>query len=268
MQNVSKITRIMNPPFRIAFAFLIVSASLAIAQPSAGLQSNLTGFKSMGSGGFQFTIVAPTVGTFSIQVSTNFSTWTLLTNLIGNGQNLQFTDLSATKLTKRFYRVTGSPLAPSITTPPLSQTVAPGAQVNFSIVAFGTPPLSYQWFYNGSSITGATSSAYSITSAQTSAAGNYTVIVSNSAGFAVSQPAASLSFALAPSTIAGKNISCVIASGISPFANSGSYLFEAGSGGSTYVIAPTSGNVLNSSGAYTYTLRQLIHGDHLLLGCG
>jgi fibronectin type 3 domain-containing protein len=79
--------------------------------------------------------------------------------------------------------------APSITTQPASQTVNAGQSVTFSVVATGTAPLSYQWQKNGSNISGATSSSFTISPAQTSDAGNYTVVVSNSAGSVTSNTA-------------------------------------------------------------------------------
>jgi uncharacterized cupredoxin-like copper-binding protein len=71
--------------------------------------------------------------------------------------------------------------APSITTQPQSQTVAPGQSVTFSVTATGTAPLSYQWYQNGNAISGATSSSISIVSALPANAGTYTVTVSNGA---------------------------------------------------------------------------------------
>lgn len=82
-----------------------------------------------------------------------------------------------------------STVAPSITTQPASQTVTAGQSVTFSVVAAGTAPLSYQWQQNGVAISGATSSSYTISSAQSANAGSYTAVVSNSAGSATSNAA-------------------------------------------------------------------------------
>jgi fibronectin type 3 domain-containing protein len=79
--------------------------------------------------------------------------------------------------------------APSITTQPASQTVTAGQSVTFSVVASGTAPLGYQWQKNGTAISGATASSYTISPAQASDAGNYSVVVSNSAGSATSSTA-------------------------------------------------------------------------------
>jgi uncharacterized protein (TIGR02145 family) len=77
--------------------------------------------------------------------------------------------------------VKGEPvlMAPSITTQPKSQTVTAGKNDTFSVTATGTAPLSYQWYKNGTAISGATSSSYSISNVQAADAGTYTVTVSN-----------------------------------------------------------------------------------------
>ncbi len=72
--------------------------------------------------------------------------------------------------------------APVITAQPVNQAVLAGASASFSVTATGQAPLSYQWRFNGSPIPGATSSTLNLANAQTGAAGNYDVVVSNTAG--------------------------------------------------------------------------------------
>src|SRR5437667_2410103 len=93
----------------------------------------------------------------------------------------------------------GAPLAPSITTQPVSQTVTTGQTATFTVVAAGTAPLSYQWRKGGTAILGAASSSYT-TPATTSAdnGSQFTVVVSNVAGSATSN-AATLTVNPAPS---------------------------------------------------------------------
>ncbi|MFT3782202.1 MAG: discoidin domain-containing protein [Nibricoccus sp.] len=79
-------------------------------------------------------------------------------------------------------------VAPTITTQPVSQTVTEGNSATFSVAASGSG-LSYQWKKNNVAISGATGSAFTISAAQLSDAGSYTVVVSNSAGSATSNTA-------------------------------------------------------------------------------
>jgi|GEM_PF-6283960 len=72
--------------------------------------------------------------------------------------------------------------APSISTQPVGSSVTVGATVSLSVSAQGTAPLSYQWMKGGINISGQTSSALTITNAQTSGAGSYAVRVTNSSG--------------------------------------------------------------------------------------
>src|SRR5262249_22696695 len=77
-------------------------------------------------------------------------------------------------------------IAPTISSQPTSQTVNTGDAATLSVTATGSVPLSYQWqkMVSGTwtNISGATSASYSISSAQPSDAGQYQVVVSNSAG--------------------------------------------------------------------------------------
>ncbi|HTQ49197.1 MAG TPA: immunoglobulin domain-containing protein, partial [Candidatus Acidoferrales bacterium] len=76
---------------------------------------------------------------------------------------------------------------PSVTTDPQDQTVLVGQNANFSVLAGGTQPLSYQWYYNTNTVlTNATGSAFTVTNAQLTNAGGYSVIVTNAYGSATS----------------------------------------------------------------------------------
>jgi len=79
--------------------------------------------------------------------------------------------------------------APVITSSPSPQSVVAGANATFTVTATGTDPLSYQWRKNTQNITGATTASYTIIGAQTTDAGSYDVIVTNSAGTATSSAA-------------------------------------------------------------------------------
>ena len=86
--------------------------------------------------------------------------------------------------------VNGAPVAPSITTPPANVTVTAPAAANFSVVATGTAPLSYQWRRNGAPIAGATNASYVLNPTAVADSGaQFSVVVSNSVGSATSAAA-------------------------------------------------------------------------------
>ena len=97
-----------------------------------------------------------------------------------------------------------APVAPSIVTAPLSQTVAAGQNGLFVVAASGSDPLTYQWFKNGTAIAGANGSDVLVLANAADVGGTYqiTVQVSNSAG-SVTSAAAVMSIALPPPTAGG-----------------------------------------------------------------
>lgn len=79
--------------------------------------------------------------------------------------------------------------APVITTPPASQTVLAGSSVTFVVVTQGSAPLTYQWFRDGATLSGATGASLTLDPARFTDAGSYTVTVSNAAGRITSEAA-------------------------------------------------------------------------------
>ena len=69
--------------------------------------------------------------------------------------------------------------APTFVAQPASQSVNVGSTAILSFGLSGTAPFTFQWYLNGSPISGATSPLYYIASAQPSDAGSYTVAVTN-----------------------------------------------------------------------------------------
>jgi len=117
--------------------------------------------------------------------------------------------------------------APGITTQPTNQSVIAGSALNLSVIATGTAPLTYQWYFNNNVISGATLSTYSISTVQTSNAGNYTVTVSN-AGGAVTSNAAVVTVGVITIPTAPQNVTATASNGqisvafLPPSSNGGS----------------------------------------------
>jgi hypothetical protein len=87
----------------------------------------------------------------------------------------------------RMARLYGDPVvnatAPFIVIQPQSKSANSGdAFANFAVVASGTDPLSYQWYFNNSPVATGTSSSLTITNVQPVNAGTYYMVVTNSAG--------------------------------------------------------------------------------------
>ncbi|MDP3073491.1 MAG: immunoglobulin domain-containing protein [Opitutaceae bacterium] len=85
--------------------------------------------------------------------------------------------------------VSGSVVAPQITTQPLSQTVTSGANVTFTAAALGSPAPTFQWRKNGTGIAGATNATLTLPAVTTADAASYTLVATNAAGSATSNTA-------------------------------------------------------------------------------
>lgn len=81
-----------------------------------------------------------------------------------------------------------------ITKQPVSQMLSEGASANLSVSATGTGPISYQWYRNGSAVSGATSNTLNIAATTTGHSGSYHCVVRN-AGSTATSSTASLSIA-------------------------------------------------------------------------
>ena len=101
-------------------------------------------------------------------------------------------DATATNGTFQFNASTNFPV---VIVQPSGQSVLAGLNTGFTVTASGSPPLSYQWRFNGSNLvdnpqfTGSLSNTLELAGAQTSNAGPYTVVVSNAYGSVTSQVA-------------------------------------------------------------------------------
>jgi len=87
---------------------------------------------------------------------------------------------------------------PSISGQPTNQTVVAGSDANFQVGASGSSPLNYQWWFNGTNGVGANTNTFSLTNAQLSQAGGYSVVITNSAG-SVTSTVAMLTVGMPPS---------------------------------------------------------------------
>ena len=71
---------------------------------------------------------------------------------------------------------------PFLVAAPVSQSISVGSDVTFNVTASGTPPFRYQWQFNGTNISNATTSFLTVSNLQFSDAGTYSVEVTNDYG--------------------------------------------------------------------------------------
>ena len=114
---------------------------------------------------------------------------------------------------------------PLITTAPASQSAVAGTNVSFFIIALGTPPLTFQWQFNGNNIVGATNFTLSLTNVSAANIGSYSAVVRNPAGSVPSAPATlTINFPVnivtqpkSQTVVAGTNITFIVtANGTGP----------------------------------------------------
>jgi endonuclease/exonuclease/phosphatase family metal-dependent hydrolase len=105
------------------------------------------------------------------------------------------------KIGTTFDEVTGggsAPKPPAVVSGPSHQTVTNGADVVFRVTATGTPPLAYQWQFNGTNLPGEVDSNLTLAGVTFAQAGFYAVCVTNVAGSALSDVAALSVWCAAP----------------------------------------------------------------------
>jgi hypothetical protein len=76
----------------------------------------------------------------------------------------------------------GAATAPFFTQQPSPQSVVAGGNVTFTVTAGGSPPPTFQWRRNSTNIAGATNASLTLSNVQPSDAGDYSVVIANSAG--------------------------------------------------------------------------------------
>lgn len=146
---------------------------------------------------------------------------------------------------------TVTPVAPTITTQPASQSVSVGANVTFTVAASGTAPFTYQWRKGGQNIQNATSATLTLNNVQTGDAGSYDVIVTNSVNSVTSNAAT-----LTVNTVVGDGITWNFAtaapSSALPDGISGGTVTQGNNNGTTTMLTTTSPSVNATSGVAAY----------------
>jgi uncharacterized repeat protein (TIGR02543 family) len=103
-----------------------------------------------------------------------FSGWT--GSATGNANPLSITMTENKTITALFLQ------RPTIVSHPQNFSTGPGGTATFAVSATGSPPLSYEWQFNGSVIANASTDELVIPNVQPADAGSYRVIVANAVG--------------------------------------------------------------------------------------
>ena len=137
----------------------------------------------------------PSNGVYRVVNSTNVTLprnqWAVIaTNAFDTAGNFASTNPFSLNNNATFYcLLLGGQLssAPAITTQPQNQSVIVSNAAGFSVVASGTAPLKYQWYFNTNTpLANATNNSFTLPTAQFTNAGGYSVIVTNDYGSATS----------------------------------------------------------------------------------
>jgi purine nucleoside phosphorylase len=219
-----------------------------------------------------FSIVTSGTAPLSYQWSSSGTTLAGATNAALTLTNVQTTDASSytVVVTNAWGSVTSAVasltvLVPAgIATQPQSQAVVVGQSATFSVAASGTTPLSYQWRFNGTAMSGATSPALTLSNVQSNQAGSYLVVVTNAAGSVTSAVAALTVYvpagiATQPSsqtTTQGLNVAfSVVSVGTAPFSYQWSFNGAALSGASNASLVLTNVDPTDA-GSYTVAVTN------------
>ena len=139
-----------------------------------------------------------------------FNNWSFWQYTVGSAGGISPIDLDVCHsefkaLDSFLISAVNSPVAPSITSQPVSRTVRVGNSAAFSVgvsVASSTP-LYYQWRFNGTNIVAATGNTYTQTNCQLTNSGGYTVVVSNASTHSVTSSVATLTVLNPPPPVPG-----------------------------------------------------------------
>jgi purine nucleoside phosphorylase len=153
-----------------------------------------------------------------------------------------------------------------ITTQPQNLTVTQGQSASFSVVASGSPPFGYQWNFNGASLSSATNASLTLTNAQTTDAGSYTVVVNNPVGSITSQVATLTVLVPAGITTQPQNLTVtqgqsasfsVVTSGSPPFGYQWNFNSAPVSGATNASLALTNAQTTDA-GSYTVVVTNAV----------
>ncbi|MEY2879745.1 MAG: hypothetical protein RLZZ15_2125, partial [Verrucomicrobiota bacterium] len=150
---------------------------------------------------------------------------------------------------------------------PRSQTIPDGSSATFAVAAVGTGTIGYQWRLNGTAVRGATATSYTVDGANAANAGQYSVVVTDSAGSLTSANATLTVTPVAPVVVTQPRAAAVIAGSAATLSVSGSgtgpftyQWLRNGSpiSGATSATLSLSTALVADAGSYTVTITNAV----------
>ncbi|MEY4326074.1 MAG: hypothetical protein RIS24_2245 [Verrucomicrobiota bacterium] len=162
----------------------VFSAQASVTVVPATVVPRIIGFREIGGGDLDFDVDATAGREWVLEDSRTLGNWAEVSRFLANQQRFSLR-VPHQSSSARFFRLRQAELVgkgPVIIQEPQNLTVRAGSNAVFTVVAEGTGPLLYQWFFNGATIPGSRQATLTLTNAQEPNAGDYWVVVANSIG--------------------------------------------------------------------------------------
>lgn len=162
------------------------------------------------------------------------------------------------------------PTFPEITAQPLSAVLTGGSQASLSILVEGANPFSFQWWKNGTALSGETNQMLLISGVVTNHAGGYFVVASNAYGAVTSQVAV-VTVVVPPTIVKVENIAATATSELKSFGRILTNLFSdiarhevwESVGVSVFGVDPSPAVTFDLQGIYRLTKLRIWNGPEV-----
>lgn len=115
-------------------------------------------------------------------IGTNFTFLGAIDELAVYGRALSASEVQSLYNAVSSGKCVAASFPPFFVTHPTNQTVLVGANATFTCIGAGTPPLTYQWNFNGQALSGATNTSLTVSNVQAAQAGTYAVSATGPGG--------------------------------------------------------------------------------------
>jgi formylglycine-generating enzyme required for sulfatase activity len=163
----------------------VFSAQASVVVVPGTVVPRIVGFREIGGGDLDFDLDATAGREWVLEDSRILGNWSEVSRFLANQQRFSLR-VPYQSSNSRFFRLRQADVGgkvPVIIQQPQDLTVSPGSNAVFTVVAEGTGPLVYQWFFGGGGDPISQKSTLILTNVQSQNAGYYNVRVTNFVGF-------------------------------------------------------------------------------------